>query len=158
MTAATRTRLTPVIGLLAGLVFGIGLLLSGMAQPEKVLGFLDVTGAWDPSLAFVMGGAIGVGVVVFGIAGRTPRTWLGEKLELVKLTQIDARLVLGSVAFGVGWGLVGFCPGPVVVALGTGSMDAIIFFVSMIGGMAIYRVLEGAGFASRFGTGAADDR
>jgi uncharacterized protein len=152
------SRLAPAIGLLAGLVFGVGLLLSGMSRPKKVLGFLDVTGAWDPSLAFVMGGAIGVGVPLFALAGRTPRTWLGEKLELVKLSAIDARLVLGSIAFGVGWGLVGFCPGPAVVAVGTGSIDAITFFVSMIAGMGLYRVLQRAGLASRLGTGAADDR
>src|SRR5689334_4595734 len=98
--------------LLAGLVFGLGLIVSGMANPAKVLGFLDVTGYWDPSLAFVMGGAIAVGVVASAVAGRRTASLLGAEMRLPSARHIDRRLVAGSVLFGIGWGIAGFCPGP----------------------------------------------
>ena len=144
---ARRALASIVVALACGLVFGVGLIVSGMARPEKVLAFLDVTGAWDPSLAFVMGGAIGVAAVAFAVARRRTSTWLGAPLELVRLTQIDARLALGSVSFGVGWGLVGFCPGPAIVAVGAGSLDALIFVGAMLGGMGVYRLVERARLA-----------
>ena len=123
--------------LLAGLVFGIGLIVSGMADPAKVLGFLDLAGAWDPSLAFVMAGAILVGVLAFYVAGRRARTFLGGELKLPTARQIDRRLVLGSLTFGVGWGLAGFCPGPAIAALAF-SWQAWVFAIGMAAGMALH--------------------
>lgn len=128
--------------LLAGLVFGIGLIVSGMANPEKVLGFLDLAGPWDPSLAFVMVGAILVGLAAFAIARRRTLSFLGFSLKLPTATHIDKRLVLGGLAFGAGWGLAGFCPGPALVALGAGEIKAAVFVVSMVAGMALFEVLE----------------
>jgi uncharacterized protein len=128
--------------LLAGLVFGIGLIISGMADPDKVLGFLDLAGAWDPSLALVMAGAIGVGLVAFAVARRRARSLLGAPMHLPTATQIDRRLVGGSLLFGVGWGLAGFCPGPALVALGMGSRQALVFVVAMLAGMALFEALE----------------
>ncbi|HWV91304.1 MAG TPA: DUF6691 family protein, partial [Burkholderiales bacterium] len=104
----------------AGLVFGIGLIVSGMTDPGKVIGFLDLAGRWDPSLAFVMGGAILVGYFSFAAAGKRGRTFLGGAMQLPTSRDIDARLVAGSTVFGIGWGLAGFCPGPALVALGAG--------------------------------------
>ena len=126
----------------AGLVFGIGLILSGMTDPGKVIGFLDVAGRWDPSLAFVMGGAILVGYFSFAFAGRRGRTFLGDALQLPTRRDIDARLVLGSAVFGIGWGLGGFCPGPALVALGAGIDPAALFVAAMLAGMVIYDAAE----------------
>lgn len=126
----------------AGLVFGIGLLISGMANPEKVLGFLDIAGAWDPSLALVMGGAIMVGVVAFGIAHKRNVSLLGFDMKLPGTSLIDRRLVFGGLLFGAGWGLAGFCPGPGVVALGAGEIKAVVFVASMVAGMVIFNVIE----------------
>ena len=127
---------------LAGLVFGLGLLLSGMADPAKVLGFLDLAGAWDPSLMFVMGGAVGVGAVAFAFARRRPRSLLGERMQLPSKTSIDRRLIVGALLFGAGWGLVGFCPGPALVALGLGEPKAVVFVAAMLGGMGLFEVIE----------------
>jgi uncharacterized membrane protein YedE/YeeE len=126
----------------AGLVFGIGLLLSGMTDPGKVKGFLDIAGNWDPSLAFVMAGAILVGFFAFRFAGRRAKTFFGGALELPTRRDIDLRLVAGSLVFGVGWGLAGFCPGPAVVAFGAGRDQAAVLVVAMLGGMLLYVVLE----------------
>lgn len=128
--------------LLAGLVFGLGLLLSGMADPAKVLGFLDLAGAWDPSLAFVMLGAIAVGVVAFAVAGRRTTSYLGLPLKLPTARHVDARLVSGSLLFGVGWGIAGFCPGPALVALGMGQLKAVVFVAAMLLGMGVFELLE----------------
>ncbi len=125
-----------------GLVFGIGLILAGMANPAKVQGFLDLAGAWDPSLALVMGGAIGVALVPFAFARRMPRSALGVTMSLPLVTKIDRRLVLGSLAFGAGWGLAGFCPGPALVALGTGEAKAIVFVIAMVAGMGAYELFD----------------
>jgi len=122
----------------AGLVFGIGLILSGMTDPGKVIGFLDLAGRWDPSLAFVMGGAILVGFFAFRLAGRRGRTFLGGALHLPTRRDIDARLVAGSAVFGIGWGLAGFCPGPALVAFGAGIDQAALFVGAMLAGMVIY--------------------
>lgn len=132
-----------ITSLLAGLVFGLGLIVSGMADPAKVLGFLDLAGAWDPSLAFVMAGAIAVGVVAFFVAGRRARSFLGLEMKLPTGRRIDRRLVLGSLAFGVGWGLAGFCPGPALVALGMGELKAMVFVIAMLAGMALFELTEG---------------
>ena len=126
----------------AGLVFGIGLILSGMTDPGKVIGFLDLAGRWDPSLAFVMGGAILVGYFSFAAAGKRGRTFLGGAMQLATRRDIDARLVAGSAVFGVGWGLAGFCPGPALVALGAGIDQAALFVAAMLAGMVIYDAAE----------------
>lgn len=128
--------------LLSGFMFGFGLLLSGMANPAKVLGFLDLAGAWDPSLMLVMGGAVAVGLVAFTLIKRRTHSLLGEPMRLPTLHTLDARLIVGSFGFGIGWGLAGFCPGPALVALGTGAPKAIVFVLAMIAGMAIFEVLE----------------
>ena len=126
----------------AGLVFGIGLIVSGMTDPGKVIGFLDLAGRWDPSLAFVMGGAILVGYFSFAAAGKRGRTFLGGAMQLPTGRDIDARLVAGSAVFGVGWGLAGFCPGPALVALGAGIDQAALFVAAMLAGMVIYDAAE----------------
>lgn len=128
--------------LFAGLVFGIGLIASGMANPEKVLGFLDLAGSWDPSLAFVMGGAILVGVFAFAIARKRTLSFLGFDIKMPASAHIDKRLILGGLMFGVGWGIAGFCPGPGLVALGAGEIKAAVFVAAMIAGMAIFEVIE----------------
>ncbi|MGB1952281.1 MAG: DUF6691 family protein [Marinobacter sp.] len=128
--------------LLSGLIFGLGLILSGMANPEKVLGFLDLAGLWDPSLAFVMGGAILVGLVAFTIARKRTLSFLGFDMKLPASTHIDSRLVVGSLMFGIGWGIAGFCPGPGLVALGAGELKAAVFVSSMVAGMGIYEWIE----------------
>ena len=130
--------------LLAGLVFGIGLIISGMTNPAKVLGFLDLAGLWDPSLALVMGGAIAVGVLAFGIARKRSKSLLGDPMRLPSATQVDRRLLLGALAFGVGWGLAGYCPGPALASLATGGVKPAIFTVAMVAGMVIYELLERA--------------
>ena len=127
---------------LAGLVFGLGLILSGMANPAKVLGFLDLAGAWDPSLAFVMAGAIAVGVFAFAIARKRTVSYLGLDMKLPTARQIERRLIGGSVLFGIGWGIAGFCPGPGLVALGMGELKAVVFVVAMLAGMGLFEMLE----------------
>lgn len=134
--------------LLAGAVFGVGLILSGMANPAKVLGFLDLGGAWDPSLAFVMGGAILVGGVAFALARRRTASMLGLPMRMPTGTQVDRRLVGGGLLFGIGWGIAGFCPGPALVALGMGERKAVVFVAAMLAGMAVYELLERRGSAS----------
>jgi uncharacterized membrane protein YedE/YeeE len=128
--------------LLAGLVFGLGLIVSGMANPAKVLGFLDLSGAWDPSLAFVMAGAITVAMAAFMVAGRRRLSILGAEMCLPSARRLDRRLIGGSLLFGIGWGLAGFCPGPGLVALGMGEGKALIFVAAMLAGMGIFEVLE----------------
>ncbi|CAN5809375.1 YeeE/YedE thiosulfate transporter family protein [soil metagenome] len=129
--------------LLAGLVFGLGLIVSGMADPAKVLGFLDLGGAWDPSLAFVMAGAIAVGAIAFAVAKRRTVAFLGAPMKLPTSRDIDSRLVIGSVVFGIGWGIAGFCPGPGLVALGMGEIKALVFVAAMLVGMGAFELLEG---------------
>lgn len=126
----------------SGLIFGIGLIISGMTDPAKVLAFLDLAGSWDPSLAFVMGGAIVVGLVPFTIAKRRTTTLLGTPMQLPGRRDIDRRLVLGSLAFGAGWGLAGFCPGPALVSVAMLTSEAAVFTAAMLTGMALYEVLE----------------
>ena len=132
------------MALLAGLLFGLGLILSGMSDPAKVLGFLDLTGNWDPSLAFVMIGAVAVGSLVFPFAAKRPKAILGAAMQLPTATQIDRRLVLGGLTFGIGWGLAGYCPGPALASLAQGGIKPLLFFVAMLAGMAIFQVLERA--------------
>ena len=128
--------------LLAGVVFGLGLIVSGMANPAKVLGFLDLAGAWDPSLAFVMAGAIGVGGLAFFAVRPRTRSWLGAEMKVPTARQIDLRLIGGSTLFGIGWGLAGFCPGPALVALGLGEVKALVFVGAMLAGMGLFELFE----------------
>jgi uncharacterized membrane protein YedE/YeeE len=128
--------------LLSGLVFGLGLIVSGMVNPAKVLGFLDMAGRWDPSLALVMGGAVSVGVIAFYAAGRRARSVLGAPMPDPARRKFDRRSLLGSLAFGVGWGMAGFCPGPALVALGTGRTKAFVFVAAMLAGMALFELIE----------------
>ncbi len=128
--------------LLAGLVFGLGLIVSGMANPAKVLGFLDLAGAWDPSLAFVMAGAIAVGMAAFMLARRRTVSLLGAEMRLPSSRHIDRRLVAGSLLFGIGWGVAGLCPGPGLVALGMGEVKALLFVAAMLVGMSVFELLE----------------
>lgn len=128
--------------LLAGLVFGLGLIVSGMANPAKVLGFLDLAGHWDPSLAFVMAGAIAVGLLAFTVARRRTVTYLGADLKLPSARHIDRRLLGGSALFGMGWGVAGFCPGPALVGLGMGEVKALVFVAAMLMGMGAFEVFE----------------
>jgi uncharacterized membrane protein YedE/YeeE len=132
--------MTRIFEFLAGLLFGLGLILAGMTDPGKVQGFLDLAGLWDPSLMFVMGGAILVGIGAFALARRRTTAFLGGAMHLPARKDIDRRLVIGSLVFGAGWGLAGFCPGPALVALGAGHWQALVFTLAMLAGMAIHEI------------------
>lgn len=127
-----------LIALVAGLVFGLGLIVGGMTNPAKVLAFLDITGDWDPSLAFVMMGAIAVGFFAFRAASRQTTSKLGMPVQLPGTRVIDRKLVIGAVIFGAGWGIAGFCPGPAVVSVLTGGAAVWLFVASMLTGMALH--------------------
>ena len=127
-----------LIALFSGLIFGFGLIAGGMTDPAKVKGFLDLFGAWDPSLALVMGGAIAVGVFAFASARRRTRSWTGDLMEIPSSTVIDMRLIVGGVLFGIGWGIGGFCPGPALVAMGSGLGSAWLFVAAMVAGMLLH--------------------
>ena len=127
--------MTVVFAAIAGLVFGLGLLISGMASPEKVLGFLDLAGPWDPSLALVMGGAIAVGLLGFALVRKRSKSVLGEPMQMPTRKDIDAPLVVGASLFGIGWGLAGYCPGAALVGVTAGIPSALIFTVAMLAGM-----------------------
>jgi hypothetical protein len=124
-----------------GLLFGLGLIISGMTDPGKVIGFLDISGAWDPSLALVMAGAIAVGFFAFAIAKKRTVNFLGGALHLPKSNQIDKPLIIGAVLFGAGWGLAGFCPGPALVSMASGQVKGALFMVFMVAGMQLFEVL-----------------
>lgn len=128
--------------LVAGLLFGLGLIVSQMVDPSKVQAFLDIAGHWDPSLALVMGGAVVVGLAGFLLAGRRSTSLLGKPMRLPEARRIDTPLVVGSAIFGAGWGLVGYCPGPAIAALGMGEPKAVLFVFAMGAGMGIYEMLE----------------
>jgi uncharacterized membrane protein YedE/YeeE len=127
---------------LVGLLFGLGLILSGMTDPGKVIGFLDLAGQWDPSLALVMGGAIAVGFFAFAIAKKRTVNFLGGALHLPKSNQIDKPLVIGAVLFGAGWGLAGFCPGPALVSLASGNAKGAFFVAFMLVGMQLFEIFN----------------
>ncbi len=134
-----------LIALISGLVFGLGLLLSGMANPTKVQGFLDVFGGhWDPSLALVMAGAIAVAAPLFWLIEHRGRTLRGEALNLPSKQGVNGRLLAGGALFGIGWGLAGYCPGPALVALGSGTLPALGFVAAMLVGMALVDLRENA--------------
>jgi uncharacterized membrane protein YedE/YeeE len=128
-----------VSALCIGLLFGLGLILSGMINPAKVLAFLDIGGIWDPSLALVMAGAIAVTAVGYRVARKKPRSLSGQPMRLPAGTRLDRRLLTGSALFGIGWGIAGFCPGPALLAVGAGEIKALIFVLGMIGGMALFQ-------------------
>ncbi|NNG23492.1 YeeE/YedE family protein [Telluria aromaticivorans] len=130
------------MALIIGLVFGVGLIVAGMTDPAKVIGFLDLAGSWDPSLGLVMGGAILVGAVAFRFAARRERSLLGEPMRLPAATRIDRRLVLGSLVFGAGWGLAGYCPGPALASLASGAREPLVFSAAMLAGMGLFELLE----------------
>ena len=131
-----------MMAFLTGLVFGLGLILSGMTDPSKVIGFLDLAGPWDPSLAFVMAGAVLVGAIAYQFAKGRKTSFLGDAMRLPTARQIDRRLVLGSLAFGVGWGLAGYCPGPALVSVVQGGTKPLIFVAAMLVGMAIFEIQD----------------
>ena len=136
-------RLAPLgAALLCGLVFGLGLIVSGMANPRKVLAFLDLQGKWDPSLALVMAGAVLVSAIGFAGVTRRRTSLLGEQMRLPTSRRIDPRLLLGGATFGVGWGLAGFCPGPALVAMSAGHWKAALFVAAMLAGMAVFEWFE----------------
>jgi uncharacterized membrane protein YedE/YeeE len=125
-----------------GLLFGLGLMLSGMTDPGKVIGFLDVAGSWDPSLALVMGGAIAVGFFAFALAKKRTSNFLGGMLRLPTNAQIDRPLVIGSLLFGAGWGWAGFCPGPALVSAADGQFKALVFVAAMVIGMVGFELMD----------------
>lgn len=124
---------------LCGIVFGVGLAVSGMTNPAKVLAFLDVFGRWDPTLAFVMAGAVAVSAAGYAVARRRDRAWLGGPFGIPTRRDLDARLLGGAALFGVGWGLVGLCPGPALASLGRGSGEVTLFVGAMLAGIALHR-------------------
>ena len=128
--------------LISGLIFGLGLIISGMANPAKVIGFLDLTGWWDPSLAFVMAGAILVGMVVFMFTRQREKSLLGNAMPPLPSKQLELRLILGGAAFGIGWGLAGYCPGPALVSLVSGGSKPWLFVIAMVTGMIIFDFIE----------------
>src|ERR1700722_13724913 len=134
MSSVRESDMIPVFSFLAGLIFGTGLCLSGMIQQSKVLGFLDLAGRWDPSLAFVMGGAISIGLVVFSIVSRRTATLANNASEISLKRGIDRRLVTGSLIFGVGWGLSGICPGPGIVLAGSLNTGGLVFVTAVVAG------------------------
>ena len=134
MSGAAR----PLAALAAGLLFGLGLALSGMLDPARVRGFLEIGGAWDPSLVFVLGGAVSVSALGYALSRRLARPALAETFDLPTSRRIDGPLVLGAALFGIGWGLSGFCPGPAVAALSTGAAPALVFVAAMLVGMAAH--------------------
>ena len=134
--------MTRLLAFAFGLLFGLGLIISGMSNPAKIIGFLDLAGPWDPSLMFVMMGAIAIGVVAFTLAQRRPQSLLGAPMQLPTARAIDPRLVMGSALFGVGWGLAGICPGPALVLVGSGSIKGIIFALALLAGMALFELQQ----------------
>jgi len=126
---------------LIGVLFGLGLIISGMTNPAKILAFLDIAGAWDPSLIFVMGGAVLVGLIAFYLAKNRTQSFLGGAMHIPTRRDIDRPLIIASALFGVGWGLAGFCPGPALVSLGSGELKALVFVVAMLGGMLLFDFL-----------------
>jgi uncharacterized protein len=138
-----------ITSLLAGLVFGIGLILSGMTNPAKIIGFLDFTGKWDPSLMFVMLGAILISFFAFRIAAKKTSTVMGQSISIPTKKEIDTRLIAGSAIFGIGWGLAGYCPGPGLASIATGGLQPILFVIAMLLGMTLYEALQNLTIGSK---------
>lgn len=127
-----------LVALLAGVLFGFGLMLSGMANPQKVMNFLDLAGTWDPTLAFVMGGALLISVPAFHFVLKRPAAWTGAKFQLPTSKDIDPRLIAGAAIFGIGWGLSGYCPGPAIAALSFASANSLAIVLAMLVGIVIH--------------------
>lgn len=142
MFSLKGTTMQILFAALAGLLFGCGLLLSGMTDPSRVLAFLDLSGAWNPSLLLVMGGALAVALPAFAFAARRRIALTGAPMQLPAPAPIDRRLVLGATAFGIGWGMAGFCPGPALASLAGGGAQALIFSAAMVAGMALFTLFE----------------
>lgn len=134
-----------LVAFFAGIIFGFGIIGSGMVNPAVVLAFLDITGDWNASLLWVMGGAVAVGSIAFALAKKRKQSYLGSSMQIPAVTDIDSRLLLGSLVFGVGWGIAGICPGPALVLTGTGSIDAVVFLAAMLLGMGIYQIVQDRG-------------
>lgn len=134
-----------LVAFFAGIIFGFGIIGSGMVNPAIVLAFLDITGDWNASLLWVMGGAVAVGSIAFALAKKRKQSYLGSSMQIPAVTDIDSRLLLGSLVFGVGWGIAGICPGPALVLTGTGSIDAVVFLAAMLLGMGIYQIVQDRG-------------
>ncbi len=137
-----KNHLYRIAEFVVGLLFGLGLMLSGMTDPGKVIGFLDLFGTWDPSLALVMGGAIMVGFFAFTVAKKRTSTFLGVALRLPTNMDMDKKLVIGSLLFGAGWGLAGFCPGPALVSMADGQPKALVFVLAMLVGMLGFELMD----------------
>ena len=137
-----KNHLHRIAEFVVGLLFGLGLMLSGMTDPGKVIGFLDLFGNWDPSLALVMGGAIMVGFFAFTVAKKRTSSFLGGALRLPTNTDLDKKLLIGSLLFGAGWGLAGFCPGPALVSMADGQPKALVFVVAMLVGMLGFELMD----------------
>lgn len=135
----------PVVALVSGLVFGAGLTIGGMTDPERVRGFLDLFGNWDPTLAFVMGGAVLVMAGAWAIQRKMRHPVFAQTFSLPDRSDITPRLVGGSALFGIGWGIAGLCPGPGLAALAIAPVSAVIFVAAMLGGMGLVRIVEGRG-------------
>jgi hypothetical protein len=138
-------KMANLMALFAGIIFGLGIILSGMVNPAIVLAFLDIAGDWDSSLLWVMAGAVAMGSVAFTLAKKRKQSYLGSSMQIPAVTKIDSRLLLGSLLFGVGWGIAGICPGPALVLTGTGSIDAWVFLIAMLMGMGIYQIVQERG-------------
>ena len=137
-----KNHLHRIAEFVVGLLFGLGLMLSGMTDPGKVIGFLDLFGTWDPSLALVMGGAIMVGFFAFTVAKKRTSTFLGGAMRLPTNMDMDKKLVIGSLLFGAGWGLAGFCPGPALVSMADGQPKALVFVLAMLVGMLGFELMD----------------
>ena len=137
-----KNHISRISEFVVGLMFGVGLMASGMTDPGKVIGFLDLFGAWDPSLALVMGGAVVVGFFAFALAKKRTTTFLGGALRFPTTNQMDKPLVIGSLLFGAGWGLGGFCPGPALVSMADGQAKAVLFVAAMLVGMLGFELMD----------------
>lgn len=135
-----------LISFVVGLIFGLGLIISGMSDPAIVLGFLDIAGTWNPSLTFVMAGAIALGFVAFQFVRRRKTSLLGKPMQIPTNRHIDKRLVAGSALFGIGWGLAGICPGPAFVLLGSGARQGIVFMLALLAGMVLFECVNAFSF------------
>jgi uncharacterized membrane protein YedE/YeeE len=136
-----RAAASNASALLTGLIFGLGLAISQMVSPKKVLDFLDITGDWDPSLVLVMGGAVGIAMLTFRFVIRRGQPMFESEFHLPRMTKVDRRVLVGSAIFGLGWGTAGYCPGPGIAALAAGSVDALVFVAGMVLGSLLYRRL-----------------
>lgn len=133
-----------VTSLAAGFVFGLGLVISGMSNPAKIIGFLDLAGGWDPTLLLVMGGALAITVPAFRLLRSRPRPLFSERFRLPRQKDLDSRLIAGAALFGLGWGIAGFCPGPAITALATARLDVVLFVAAMIAGAVAHKIVFSA--------------